>query len=242
MCPYIIPLPQLLHFIAISRYDIILTLNSQSMDIFFTIIIGLVILIFSSILHEIAHGYVAYRLGDPTAKLLGRLTLNPKNHIDPYMSIVLPIITYVVSGGRFIFGGAKPVPIDPFNLRDGIKDLAIVSVAGPLTNVLIVVICSILIHIVYPSFLFDEVAGSGLGGFILSQIVYLNLLLGIFNLVPIPPLDGSKVLAMFLPPRQAASFLSTRSLGFIFLIAFFYLGGSSFLASLINFAIHLLGL
>src|SRR6185437_16812699 len=103
------------------------------MDIFL-LLIGLVILIFSSILHEVAHGLVAYRLGDPTAKLLGRITLNPLKHIDPYMSILMPLIFFFGSGGRFIFGGAKPVPVDPFNLRDGTKDLALVSAAGPLTN------------------------------------------------------------------------------------------------------------
>src|SRR6266851_1531790 len=116
----------------------------------FILLIGFVILIFSSILHEIAHGLVAYRLGDPTAKILGRLTLNPIKHIDPYMSVIMPLIFFFGSGGRFIFGGAKPVPVDPFNLRDGRRDLAIVSLAGPLTNLLLAILGSIVIHIVFP--------------------------------------------------------------------------------------------
>src|SRR3990172_3724593 len=101
-----------------------------------TILVSIVILIYSAILHEIAHGFVAERLGDPTARLLGRLTLNPKNHIDPFMSIALPLIL-ILSGSPVVFGAAKPVPVDPFNLRDGRKDIALVSLAGPATNVLI---------------------------------------------------------------------------------------------------------
>src|SRR3972149_9884574 len=93
-------------------------------------IITLTILLFSAILHEIAHGFVAERLGDPTARLLGRLTLNPKNHIDPFMSIALPLIL-ILSSSPVIFGAAKPVPVDPFNLKDRRKDLTIVSLSGP---------------------------------------------------------------------------------------------------------------
>src|SRR5579884_824272 len=98
-----------------------------------TIIIWLFILLYSAILHEIAHGFVAERLGDPTARLMGRLTLNPIKHLDPFMSFLLPLML-VVFHSPVIFGGAKPVPVDEFNLRDGMRDLAIVSLAGPLTN------------------------------------------------------------------------------------------------------------
>src|SRR3990167_7993834 len=114
------------------------------------LIITLIVLIFSAILHEVAHGYVADRLGDPTARLSGRLTLNPKSHIDPFMSILLPLML-IISGSPIIFGGAKPVPVDPFNLRDGRKDIALVSLAGPLTNVLIALLAAILIHIFIPN-------------------------------------------------------------------------------------------
>src|SRR5438128_2259081 len=102
------------------------------------IIISLIILIFSAILHEIAHGYVADKLGDPTPRLAKRLTLNPKSHIDPIFSILLPLVLYITPP-HVIFGGAKPVPIDPFNLKEGRKDVALVSLAGPLTNILIAI-------------------------------------------------------------------------------------------------------
>ncbi len=212
----------------------------------FSAIISIAILVYSSILHEIAHGYVAYRLGDPTAKLHGRITLNPAKHIDPYMSIILPIILYVASGGRFIFGGAKPVPVDPFNLRDGMKDLAIVSVVGPLTNILLAVVGSICIHALYPEFTFNQVAISSIEGFILTRIVEWNLILAIFNLVPIPPLDGSKVFALLLPERTAAAYLSLGSMGMfiLFFLLFFPMGGFSLMSivySIVNFALSLLG-
>jgi Zn-dependent protease len=109
-------------------------------------LIALVIVIFSAILHEVAHGYVAERFGDPTARLMGRLTLDPRKHIDPMMSIALPLLL-LISGSPIIIGGAKPVPVDPFNLRDGRKDLALVSLAGPLTNVAIAVVFSLILRI-----------------------------------------------------------------------------------------------
>src|SRR6266704_3534567 len=117
------------------------------MEIIFAII-SIVILIYSSVLHEVAHGYVAYRLGDPTAKLQGRITLNPLKHIDLYMTVLLPLLMYIATAGAFIFGGAKPVPVDPFNLRDGRKDLALVSLAGPATNFLIAVGFAAIIHLI----------------------------------------------------------------------------------------------
>jgi Zn-dependent protease len=209
-------------------------------------LLSIIILIYSAILHEIAHGYIAYRLGDPTAKLLGRLTLNPKSHIDPIMSIFVPFML-IFSGSPVIFGGAKPVPVDPFNLRDGIKDLAIVSVAGPLTNALLAVVGSLIIHVFYPGAGFGEVASSGITGFILSQIVLLNLLLAIFNLLPIPPLDGSKLFAALLPKKDAAAFLSIgQRFGMFILIflLFFPIGPFSLIdlvGRLIEYALKVLG-
>lgn len=209
-------------------------------------LLSIIILIYSAILHEIAHGYIAYRLGDPTAKLLGRLTLNPKSHIDPIMSIFVPFML-IFSGAPVIFGGAKPVPVDPFNLRDGIKDLAIVSVAGPLTNFLLAVVGSLIIHVFYPGAGFGEVASSGITGFILSQIVLLNLLLAIFNLLPIPPLDGSKLFAALLPKKDAAAFLSIgQRFGMFILIflLFFPIGPFSLIdlvGRLIEYALKVLG-
>lgn len=193
--------------------------------------IVLVVLIFSAILHEIMHGFVAEKLGDPTARLAGRLTLNPIKHIDPFMSILLPLIL-IISGSPVIFGAAKPVPVDPFNLRDGKKDMALVAVGGPLTNIIIAIITAVLLRFTNSP--------------ILYLILRLNLLLAVFNLLPIPPLDGSKIVAMFLPDREAAMYLSISSIGILiifFLIAFpiggFSLGGLLF--SLISFAERLLG-
>lgn len=204
--------------------------------------IVLVILILSAILHEIMHGFVAEKLGDPTARLAGRLTLNPIKHIDPFMSILLPLLL-IVSGSPVIFGAAKPVPVDPFNLKDGKKDMALVALAGPLTNLMIAIISAFIIKGIFfftASDVFVYVA------IILKLVVHLNLLLAVFNLLPIPPLDGSKIVAMFLPDREAAMYLSISSIGILiifFLIAFpiggFSLGGLLF--SLISFAEHLLG-
>src|SRR5579859_1493537 len=115
-------------------------------------IISILILVFSSILHEVAHGYVAYRLGDPTAKLLGRISLNPLKHIDPYMSVLLPLLL-ILAHSSVIFGGAKPVPVDPFNLRDGRKDLALVSLIGPLTNLSLVITGTIIFKIFFPLYI-----------------------------------------------------------------------------------------
>lgn len=181
------------------------------------LIIGLVILIYSAILHEVAHGFVAERLGDPTARLLGRLTLNPRPHIDPMMSIALPLIL-ILSGSPIIFGAAKPVPVDPFNLKEGRKDMALVSLAGPLTNILLAIAAAIIfkildvVPVVFPSIV----------GLVLFLTVKYNLLLAIFNLIPIPPLDGSKVFSMILPDREAAAYLSLGSMG-MFIIFFLLL-------------------
>ena len=214
------------------------------MDII-AIILSLIILIYSSILHEIAHGYVAYRLGDPTAKLLGRLTLNPIKHIDPFMSIILPVMLFFTS--PIIFGGAKPVPIDPFNLREGRKDIALVSLSGPLTNILLAILGSILIHIFYPNMPLAMVTSSGIIGFCLSSLVNLNLLLALFNLIPIPPLDGSKILASILPKKDATAYLSLERIGLLILFALLFIPVGPFslmglVTNLLNFSLSLLGL
>ncbi len=190
------------------------------MEILF-IILSIIVLLFSSILHEIAHGLMAYRLGDPTAKLLGRITLNPKPHIDPFMSILVPLMVYIGSAGNFIFGGAKPVPVDPFNLRDGLKDLALVSFAGPATNILLAISAAGITHILFPGMDLAEIAASGLGGFIMKTIIQWNILLAILNLLPIPPLDGSKIFALLLPENIADRYLAIGNSGLgLFLLMF----------------------
>jgi len=202
-------------------------------------VLVLVILIFSAIFHEVAHGIVADRLGDPTARLLGRLTLNPIPHIDPIMSILLPLML-IFSGSPVIFGAAKPVPVDPFNLRDGRRDMALVALAGPLTNVGIAILGAIVLH------LFAGALDTFVYFFIL-QVVRLNLLLAIFNLIPIPPLDGSKVFSLILSEQQAGAYLSLGNMGIFILFALLLIpiGGFSFgqiIFNLLEFSMHLLGL
>lgn len=219
------------------------------MDIASSLIV-LVILIFSAIIHEISHGFVAERLGDPTARLAGRLTLNPRKHIDPLMSIALPLIL-MVSGSPVIIGAAKPVPVDPFNLRDGRKDLALVSLSGPLSNVILAILASFVVKFIimmYPTFAQNPNATEVLSFliFFFSAVVKLNLLLAIFNLVPIPPLDGSKIFALLLPERLANAFLSLGSIGF-FIIFFLLLSPGQIslgrlIFSLLSFSEKLLGL
>ncbi|HZQ29531.1 MAG TPA: site-2 protease family protein [Patescibacteria group bacterium] len=204
-------------------------------------LVAIVILVFSAILHEVAHGFVAEQLGDPTARLSGRLTLNPQKHIDLYMTILLPLITFMSSGGSLIFGGAKPVPVDPFNLKDGRKDLALVSLSGPLTNVALAILASLIIRLVS--------LNPGLYAFtilpILTSVVKLNLLLAIFNLLPIPPLDGSKVFSLVLSDKDANTYMSLSSFGFIIIIFLLLvpIGGFNLMdlvSNILNFAQNLL--
>jgi len=147
------------------------------------------ILIMSVVIHEVTHGYVANFLGDPTAALQGRLTLNPIKHIDLFGSIILPGIAIITNAG-FIIGWAKPVPYNPYNLRGGKWGPAIVALAGPASNFFIAIVFAMVIR-------FGLVSGPMLS--ISGFIVYINLLLGIFNLIPIPPLDGSKVISALIP-------------------------------------------
>lgn len=215
------------------------------MEFFLFKAIQIFILVYSAIFHEIAHGYIAYRLGDPTAKIKGRLTLNPIPHIDPFFSVIMPLLM-IFSNFPIIFGGAKPVPIDPFNLKEGRKDLALTALAGPLTNILLAIIFGILIHVLFPQMNIDEVNGSGLMGYIFSEIVILNLLLAVFNLIPIPPLDGSKVFALILPKKDAAAYLSLESIGMfiVFFLLFFPIGPFSLMglvSNLLTFGLSLLG-
>ena len=150
------------------------------------------ILLMSVVIHEVSHGYVAAMLGDPTARLAGRLTLNPLKHLDPLGSVIIPAILFFSNAG-IIFGWAKPVPYNPYNLSNQKWGEAIVAVAGPATNILLALIFAMLIRLTPTLGLpvsFIEIAGF---------IVYINILLAFFNMIPIPPLDGSKILMAFLP-------------------------------------------
>lgn len=154
-------------------------------------IFSVIVLILSATIHEYMHGFVADQLGDPTAKNAGRLSLNPIKHLDPIGSVILPFIL-VISGSPFVFGWAKPVPYNPNNLNDRKYGDAKVAIAGPLANFSMAIIFSIMFRFLDPLSMFAQ---------LVSVIIIVNLVLMIFNLVPIPPLDGSKVLATFLPHR-----------------------------------------
>lgn len=148
------------------------------------------LLLVSLVLHELAHGWVAYLLGDPTAKAHGRLTLNPVDHLDTWGTVML-VVTFLGSGGAFFFGWAKPVPVDPRYFRDGQRGMALVGAAGPLTNYLLAVAAAGLIWLVHTRSMF-----------LLEMcwmLFVLNVILGTLNLIPIPPLDGSRVVGGFLP-------------------------------------------
>jgi len=160
-------------------------------NIFFQVII----IIFSVMVHEISHGYMAERLGDPTARMAGRLTLNPLKHLDPFGSVILPF--FLALYAPFIFGWAKPVPYNPYNLKDPQRGGALIAAAGPLSNLIIALFFGVLIRL-------GEAGTLPIDSNLLNlfdYIVLLNIVLGVFNLVPIPPLDGSKVITFFFSHR-----------------------------------------
>lgn len=179
-------------------------------------IFEIIVLIFSAMAHEYMHGWTAYRLGDPTAKNAGRLTLNPLAHLEWFGSFFLPLVM-IITNMPFVFGWAKPVPYNPYNLRDRHYGDAKVALAGPLTNFVIAAFFGLFLRII-------PVANLTFYGLI-AVIVYINLVLMIFNLVPIPPLDGSKVLAVFLPAEMRERYLSLDRAGFILVILFVLLAG-----------------
>jgi len=156
------------------------------------VLIAFLVVLMSMIFHELAHGMMAYYLGDETAKAEGRLTLNPLKHLDPFLSVLLPLMLFLTGGP--IFGGAKPVPVDTRNLKHGVWGMALVAIAGPLTNLLMAFLAFLL---GYYTGAFE--AGAGIWGEILVDVVMINLGFGVFNLIPIPPLDGSRVLYAIAP-------------------------------------------
>ena len=172
-------------------------------------------LIFSVIIHEISHGYVAERLGDPTARNAGRLTLNPMKHLDPMGSFIVPLGLFLLTRGAFVFGWAKPVPYNPAMLKDRRWGAAKIAAAGPVSNFLIAIVFGLLLR---GATALDSIELIPLS-LLFALIIYLNILLAIFNLVPIPPLDGSKVLFALLPPTES----NFRLMGFLNRYGFFVL-------------------
>ena len=175
------------------------------------------LLVESIVLHEMAHGYVALMFGDRTAKHQGRLTLNPIPHIDPVWTVIIPIAAYILSKGTFIIGGAKPVPVNPFNYRRPVLGDICVSVAGVAVNFLIAVMMILLINFVQIIFGGPQ---ETLAVHVLLNVALLNIVLAMFNLIPIPPLDGSHLFKYLLPQELRRSYdnLGRTGVGFIILI------------------------
>ncbi len=170
------------------------------------VVIFLCILVITVTVHEYAHAYAADKLGDPTPSLAGRLTLDPRAHLDKWGSILFLL---------FGFGWGKPVPFDPYNLKDPRRDSAIISFAGPLSNILVAILCSLLAH---------QILNLGLGGLwtlasaILTMAIHLNVTLALFNLLPFSPLDGFKIVGGLLPDDQAHDWYSLERYGLFFLL------------------------
>jgi Zn-dependent protease len=183
------------------------------------------ILLFSVVVHEVMHGYVALKCGDPTAKYMGRLTLNPIPHIDLFGSILVPLFSILVAGRVFI-AWAKPVPVNPLNFRNYKRDSVLVSAVGPISNLFLALCCALFVVVLLNLGNFFDSFNSELVKFAYEFLlkmfysgIYLNIVLGVFNLIPVPPLDGSHVLASILPDRLGESY---RQIGFfgIFIVIF----------------------
>jgi Zn-dependent protease len=192
---------------------------------FRTLILVAPILLFSMVAHEYAHGYAALKQGDRTAHDLGRLTFNPVKHIDPFLTVILPLLTWLSPGG-FLFGGAKPVPVDPRNYKHYRRGDIIVSLAGVTTNLLLAIVCALLIvplgvlgramPALLPSLaILQEMMRAG---------VMFNLVLTFFNLLPIPPLDGSHVAKHLMPPALGYRYAQLGRFGFLIVLLFLTVG------------------
>ncbi len=189
-----------------------------------TLIFIIVILVFSTVLHEMAHGYVAYWLGDHTAKAMGRLSLNPIVHIDPVMSIIIPVMLYMMGGP--VFGGAKPVPINTKNLKWNEWGFALVAIAGPLTNIIL----SFLFFLAW----FFIGGNVGNGNSILLYGMQINMGFALFNILPIPPLDGSRVLYALAPDFARDFMRKIEPIGIFIVYILVFFVGSWFSEYMIN--------
>lgn len=206
----------------------------MNVDIIYLVVVLIIILV-SMTLHEAMHAFASYWLGDDTAKLLGRLTLNPIKHIDPFLTLLLPIMLAI--SGAPIFGGAKPVPFNPNNLRFGEWGVALVALAGPITNFIIAFFTIGIWSLI-------GVANQGTWGQILITIASINLGFFIFNMIPLPPLDGSRVLYVLAPDFVRRGMEALEHLGVMIVFVFILVAGSafgSFMLEAINFFLNIFG-
>jgi Zn-dependent protease len=196
--------------------------------------------------HEVSHGFVANKLGDPTAKMMGRLTLNPIAHIDPFGTILMPLMLIIFTNGQFVFGYAKPVPINPMNFKNPRRDMALSAAAGPVTNIILAVASVFILKgLIVPLSLVvpESISSTVLTPLFLifkSSVVY-NVVLAVFNMIPIPPLDGGRVLTGLLPYKHALSFSRIEPYGFIIVIILIATGITSyFVVPIVNFFLYIL--
>ena len=205
------------------------------MELGIGIAIEIIVLVCSVILHEIMHGFVADKLGDPTARLSGRLTLNPIPHIDPMMSILIPAIL-LITQSPILFGAAKPVPVNPIHFKDPKKDMGLTALAGPMTNFSLAFLAAMIWHLLGNNM-------TPIVFLILKNVIFINLSLTLINLIPIPPLDGSKVISVLLSEKAAFSYQRMSQYGFFLLFALLYLTPlSDILNNLFLYALKLFGL
>jgi Zn-dependent protease len=213
----------------------------MNIDLVLEVVLSLIAVFMAIVLHEVSHGYVAARLGDPTAKANGRLTLNPLAHIDPIGTILVPLVLAII--GAPLFGWAKPVPVNPNYFRNPFRGMLYVAIAGPTTNILLALLTAgigrLLLLAVPDSLVLSTATGfatnlTRAAFYLLGAFVIYNVILAVFNLIPIPPLDGSRVLTYFLPPRGKRFMLSMERYGFLVLMAVILLGGVTILFRGVN--------
>jgi|SRR5688572_26052562 Zn-dependent protease len=207
--------------------------------------IGFGVLLISLTIHEAAHAWTADKLGDPTARMLGRVSLNPLVHIDWIGTVLLPVISAI--SGLPLIGWAKPVPVNMNNLREPRRDFMVIAAAGPISNLLQACLAAAVVRVAFPSLMAADGPALSTGPFGTAMVsalffaVQINLLLAFFNLIPVPPLDGGNVLLGLLPPRLAASYDQLRNYGFLILYALLFTGlASAWIAPPTNFFMRIL--